>query len=85
MRYRASELFGVKYISDYDEVLKFFVNIKNKKIKIDNILNAFFAYGPQYQKFISNESIFLYFYLLLFIYFISYRISIIFILQNDYK
>jgi hypothetical protein len=46
----------VKYISDYDGVLKFFEDIKNKNKKIDNILNAFFAYGPQYQKFINNQS-----------------------------
>lgn len=55
-RYRATELFGVKYISDYDGVLRFFVDIRNKKIKINDYLNAFFAYGPRYEKFVGDES-----------------------------
>lgn len=55
-RYRASELFKVKYISDYDGVLKYFIDIKNRKIEFNEYLNAFFSYGPQYEEFKQNKS-----------------------------
>jgi len=56
VRYRATELFKVNYISNYEKVKEFIMNIYNKKEKINDLLKAFFAYGPLYDKYVNNKS-----------------------------
>jgi len=56
IRYRATELFEVDYICNYEKVREYIMNIYNKTEKIDNLLKAFFANGPLFDKFVKNES-----------------------------
>lgn len=56
VRYRATDLFKVNYISNYEKVREYIMNVYNKTEKIDNLLKAFFANGPLFDKFVNNKS-----------------------------
>jgi len=62
VRYRATELFKVDYISNYEKVKEFILNVNDKTEKIDNLLKAFFCNGPLFDQYVNNKSMIFRFY-----------------------